>query len=907
MPKLFIDGVMLEAGDHQNLLQAVLSLGLDLPYFCWHPALHSVGACRQCAVKQFKDESDTKGRIVMACMTPATDGARISINDPEARAFRAGVIEWLMTNHPHDCPVCDEGGECHLQDMTLMSGHNYRRFRFPKRTFTNQYLGPFINHEMNRCITCYRCVRFYNDYAGGKDLGAFALRNQVYFGRTEEGTLENEFSGNLIEVCPTGVFTDKTFKSHYTRKWDLQSSPSICQHCSLGCNIAPGERYGVLRRIRNRYHHEINGYFLCDRGRFGYEFVNDAQRIRHAVVRSEERTDDRRMIPHEEALEMLKMLVLTSTHIAAIGSSRASVETNFALKTVADPGSYSSGTGRTERLLVKRCAEALRSSAVRKASIRDIEDADAVVVLGEDLTNTAPRMALAVRQASRARVLAQASKLGIPHWNDAAVRALEQDHKGPICIATVSHTKLDEIATHVSTGTADEIARMAWGASSMLDTSVAIVSDLSEESRRTAEAIAALLLHAERPVIIAGTSQKSETVIDAASALARACGAAAKKAGLAFVLPECNSMSAAFIDGVPVEEVASASAQKDLLILCEIDLYRLMNPTEVEQFLTGFRHVVVLDHTQTRTTEKADLVLPVASFAEGSGTLINNEGRAQRFFSVFPAADDMAESWRWIAGGLSVRTPDRMRPWNTLDDILRSIASAVPELSAIVRSAPGAGFTVEGLKIPRQTPGSSGRTAVRAHQTIHEWKPPVDIDSPLAYSMEGFQGQPPPSLTPFVWAPGWNSVQALTKYQTVAGGPLIGGSPGVKLLTEQTARTQASTAIPPKFIRRPDEYLTVFLHHIFGSEELSARAPGIRERSEAPYLGVSAEDAARLDLQPGALLTIEPSSGTGLALRLPCAIVPGLVSGVIGVPVGLAGLEMLHLQSPEWMKLRKDA
>ena len=172
---IYVDNQPYEVNPEQNLLQACLSLGFDLPYFCWHPALGSVGACRQCAVKQFKDENDTHGRIVMACMTPAAEGTRISIDDPEAVEFRAGIIEWLMLNHPHDCPVCDEGGECHLQDMTVMTGHDYRRYRFDKRTFRNQYLGPFVNHEMNRCIQCYRCVRFYRDYAGGDDLNAFAL------------------------------------------------------------------------------------------------------------------------------------------------------------------------------------------------------------------------------------------------------------------------------------------------------------------------------------------------------------------------------------------------------------------------------------------------------------------------------------------------------------------------------------------------------------------------------------------------------------------------------------------------------------------------------------------------------------------------------------------------------------
>ena len=248
--------------------------------------MHSVGACRQCAVKQFKDEHDTRGSIVMACMTPVQDGMRISIDDPEARRFRAGVIEWLMTNHPHDCPVCDEGGECHLQDMTVMTGHAYRRFRFKKRTHRSQDLGPFVAHEMNRCIACYRCVRFYNDYARGDDFGVFASRNHVFFGRAADGTLESAFAGNLVEVCPTGVFTDKTFAAHYTRPWDLRTAPSVCVHCSLGCNTIPGERYGTLRRIRNRYNGEVNGYFLCDRGRYGYEFVNSDRRVREPRLRS---------------------------------------------------------------------------------------------------------------------------------------------------------------------------------------------------------------------------------------------------------------------------------------------------------------------------------------------------------------------------------------------------------------------------------------------------------------------------------------------------------------------------------------------------------------------------------------------------------------------------------------------
>ena len=317
MAVIYIDNKPYEVKDGQNLLTACLGLGFDIPYFCWHPALDSVGACRMCAVKQFKDEKDTRGRIVMSCITPAQDGTRISVDDPEIKEFRARVIEFLMLNHPHDCPVCEEAGECHLQDMTVMTGHVHRSTRFKKRTHRNQYLGPFLNHELNRCIQCYRCVRFYRNYAGGRDLNVFGIHNSLYFGRFEEGVLENEFSGNLAEVCPTGVFTDKTQRKHSARPWDLQTAPSICVHCSVGCNTIPGDRYGTLRRIRNRYNGEVNRYFLCDRGRFGYEFVNRDDRIRRPLIRTQDQSSQEaaEAVTKDTALQHIKSLMESASGV----------------------------------------------------------------------------------------------------------------------------------------------------------------------------------------------------------------------------------------------------------------------------------------------------------------------------------------------------------------------------------------------------------------------------------------------------------------------------------------------------------------------------------------------------------------------------------------------------------------
>ncbi len=354
MATIHVDGKTYEVQGSNNLLEACLSLGLDIPYFCWHPKLGSVGACRQCAVKQYSNADDTRGRLVMSCMTPAADNTFIAIADDEAQAFRKNVIEWLMTNHPHDCPVCAEGGHCHLQDMTVMTAHTTRRYRFEKRTHLNQYLGPFIKHEMNRCIACYRCDRYYKGYAGGTDFGVYGAHDNVYFGRTESGVLESEFSGNLTEVCPTGVFTDKTHADHYTRKWDMQYAPSICQHCAVGCNTSPGERYGELRRIENRYNGAVNHYFLCDRGRFGYGFVNRPDRPHYARLTNRDAT-----LHTDAALDQAALLLRDAKRIVGIGSPRASLETNFALQTLVGKANFCAGFSASEQLVQQKIHQLL--------------------------------------------------------------------------------------------------------------------------------------------------------------------------------------------------------------------------------------------------------------------------------------------------------------------------------------------------------------------------------------------------------------------------------------------------------------------------------------------------------------------------------------------------------------------
>jgi NADH-quinone oxidoreductase subunit G len=395
MPKLIIDNIAVEVPPGTNVLEAARSVGITIPHFCYHPALAIAGACRLCAVKLL--DGPVKG-IQMSCSLPAQDGMVVSTTDPEALKLRKLVIEWLMINHPHDCPVCDEGGECLLQDFTIAGGHGLRRYQGEKRTFLNQYLGEGIQHEMNRCIECYRCVRFYQDYAGGTDFGVTGSAGRVYFGRFEEGALESPFSGNLVDICPTGVFTDKTgrFRARY---WDYEFAPSICPHCSVGCNTSPQNFQRELIKVVARRNDQVNGWFICDRGRFEKNYLNGPQRPREPMI-------DGTVCSFEQALEALAgrisdFIGINGTgSLALVGSARLSLEGAVMLGELAKlldgaqlsffaDADLSQGSLAAVRILNNKNA----------ASLHDLESADCIALLGLDLMEEGPMLALAVRKA----------------------------------------------------------------------------------------------------------------------------------------------------------------------------------------------------------------------------------------------------------------------------------------------------------------------------------------------------------------------------------------------------------------------------------------------------------------------------------------------------------------------------
>ncbi len=902
MVNLYIDDIKYQVDGSKNLLENCLALGLNLPYFCWHPALHSVGACRQCAILKYKDENDKKGKLVVACLEPTSDNLRISMIATDAHDFRAGIIESLMLNHPHDCPVCDEGGECHLQDMTVMTGHNYRRATlstFKKQTFYDQFLGPFINHEMNRCIECYRCTRFYNDYAGGKDFNVFASADNVFFGRTEDGVLENEFSGNLVEVCPTGVFTDKTLKKHYTRKWDLTSAASICHGCSIGCNILAGERYGTIRRVLNRYNGEVNGYFICDRGRFGYEYINSEKRIispqknQNGVGVSKTKAD---------AINEISPMVSPGKKMIGIGSPKASMESNYSLMRLVGKENFYSGVSKSEGNLTRKVINIFKNGKVKTPSLRETEQYDSVFILGEDVTNTAPMLALSLRQASRRmgidKVL-ESSK--IPIWNDAAIRLISQGEKGPFYIASVANTRLDDIATKTYRAHPDNIALLGFAVAHFINDQLPEIS-LDENTQSLAKSIAEDLLASPKQLIVAGTSLYNASLIDAAANIAFALQDKGKDVGLVFVVPEANSMGLEMLTENHLEDALLKIEQgdTDTTIILENDLYRLLDKKSVDKLFQKSRNTIAFNYLENETTKNSNYVIPAGTFAEADGTIINNEGRVQRFFASYSPRNEVMSSWKWL-NEIKNNSSDST---GNLDEVIDNLISEFPELKAIKLAAPGANFREGTQKIPREPHRYSGRTAMHANENVSEAESPKDPDTPLSFTMEGYEGKPQPPVIPFIWSPGWNSAQAINKFQVEMGGPLKGGDPGVRLfeISEQSDSSYFDN-IPEAYSVKDGEWTVVPLYHIFGSEELSAQSPAVKTRVPSPYVALNINDAARAGIAEGDLITIQFNDHP---LPFPVNLRSSIAEGLIGLPKGLDATKGIQYPFLTKLKLKKD-
>jgi NADH-quinone oxidoreductase subunit G len=278
---LTVDGVPVSVPKGTLVIEAAKQAGVLVPHYCYHPGLPVAGVCRMCLV-----EIEKAPKLQVACATPVSDGMVVRTQSPQAKQGRTGVLELLLINHPLDCPICDQAGECELQDFTFQEGRPATRYSpvYPKRFNPVEDFGPDVLYVPNRCILCTRCVRFMEDVAREPVLNVSERGDRAFIGIHPEARLDHPWAGNVVDLCPVGSLLSKDFL-HKARAWELDKAASICTGCSQGCNVTLDTRENVVVRVRPRPNLEVNRYFICDHGRMNYRWMNRGDRIEAPLVK----------------------------------------------------------------------------------------------------------------------------------------------------------------------------------------------------------------------------------------------------------------------------------------------------------------------------------------------------------------------------------------------------------------------------------------------------------------------------------------------------------------------------------------------------------------------------------------------------------------------------------------------
>ena len=831
MPKLIIDNREIEVPQGANVLEAAERLGIMVPRFCYHPALGSVGACRMCAVKFL--EGRVKG-VEMSCMVAAEDGMVVSTTHPDAMDYRKYVIEWLMLDHPLDCPVCDEGGHCLLQDETVSGGHGIRRFLGPKRTYRDQHLGLFVQHEMNRCIQCWRCRRFYQEYAGYRDLGALQIGRRTYFGRFSDGALESPFAGNLIDVCPTGVFTDKPsrFKG---RRWNFERGPSLCLHCSLGCNTVGSAQYREMVRLEGRQNDAVNGYFICDRGRYGFGYANHPERPRRARRGGNE-------VPWDEAIKTAaaELARISREHgpdaVACVGGTRSSLETQGALKLFCrtqgwrDPQFFwDAAQERKVKAAVGRLDQRLA------VSMRQLEAADFILLVGADPVNEAPMLALALRQAQRR-----------------GAQVVVLDPRPVFLPCEFEHLPVPPGQLDAALGALVKGAMSAEAAAGLIEPARSFVDALPGRypgDPALADRLATLaetLRQSQRPVVVCGTDIVRETTPTFAADIALLLKSAGKDAGLFYLLPGANAFGAALVSAPDPPEAAGGAVGQwpwgpaavgepwgpgdpawsadailegidqgriKALVLVENDPFwtfgdeaRLVSALERLEFL------LVLDYVPSASVKRAHVVLPtVPVFERTASCFVNQEGRVQAAVPIHFGGTPLA-----------LISPEVHPPRTFLDHV----------------------------------PGSDPRT-------------PAEIFQELTRRLSGLSDPGPVDL--WAWLGRQNPL--FTSLGSLADHP-----EGLRLLPPARPEHDFAALPAPPEALAPDQLELLLVDWTFGTEELASYSPLLREAETAPVLLIHPGDAGKLGLGDGDRAVLHLPKGTlTVTVKLAATLAPGVV------------------------------
>ena len=615
MPKLTIDGIEVEVPAGSTVLQAAEAAGIEIPRFCYHDRLSIAGNCRMCLVEIEK----TPPKPISSCTYPAAEGMIVHTDTPMVRNGRRGVMEFLLINHPLDCPICDQGGECDLQDQAMGYGMDHSRFAENKRAVPDKELGPLVKTSMNRCIHCTRCIRFISEVAGVPDLGATARGEHMEVGTYVQKALGSELSANIIDLCPVGALTSKPY-AFTARSWELSKTDSIDVLDAVGANIRVDTRGPEVLRILPRLNEDVNEEWLGDKSRFAIDGLK-RRRLDKPWVRRDGKLQPASWQQAFDAIA-IKLHGLAGEKIGAIAGDLCDAESMLALKDLmAALGSQNIDCRQDGAKL----SNARRDFYVFNTQIAGIEDADAILIIGSNPRREAPVLNSRIRKA----------------WNQNGAK-----------IGLIgAETDLTYPLTHLGTGP----AAFADGE--------------------------AFLANAKHPMVIVG--QGALRRADGAAVFAASWGIASRTGALTAEWHGFNVLHTAAarvgaldLGFLPGPNGKSAEAMMDL------DVLWLLAADEFDTKKIGAGTFVIYQgHHGDAGAARADVILPGAAYTEKSGTYVNTEGRVQRGFMATHPPGEAREDWR-IIRALSARLGHTL-PYDTLDAIRARLEQVNPVFANI--------------------------------------------------------------------------------------------------------------------------------------------------------------------------------------------------------------------------------
>ncbi|HUF21485.1 MAG TPA: NADH-quinone oxidoreductase subunit NuoG [Burkholderiales bacterium] len=624
MIHLEIDGNPVEMPENSTVIDATNKLGIYVPHFCYHRKLSIAANCRMCLVQVEKAP-----KPMPACATPVTEGMKVRTRSELAVDAQKGVMEFLLINHPLDCPICDQGGECQLQDLAVGYGGSSSRYREPKRVVPHKDLGPLVAaEEMTRCIHCTRCVRFGKEIAGIMELGMAGRGEHAEILAFVGSTVDSELSGNMIDVCPVGALTSKPFR-YRARTWEMGRRKSISPHDALGSNLVVQVMHNRVMRVLPLENEEINECWLSDRDRFSYEGLNSEDRLTLPMIRREAEWEE---VDWQTALAFVagELARLRDAHgadsIGALASPLATLEELYLLAGLTR-GLGSDNVDFRLRQLDFAADDALQGAPWLGMKVSELNALDRVLLVGSTLRKDQPLLAHRLRQAVR-----RGAQLNL-------INPVDDD------LLTRIHGKLI-VAPGALAAALAAVVNAAAGLKGVAGPTAISGVQGGEGARRIAES----LMSGDNRAILLGNIAEHHPERAQLHALAQVFSGITG-ARLGFLGESANSVGGYLAGALPAAGGMNAGSMLEqprkayLLLHAEIELDSA-NPRRARAAMNAAEFVVALTPYRHRAMEYAQVLLPVVPFTETAGSFVNTEGRLQSFLGVVRPPGEARPAWK---------------------------------------------------------------------------------------------------------------------------------------------------------------------------------------------------------------------------------------------------------------------